>query len=275
VRTQAILLLGLAAQVAAAQDPREIIRRGIEASNRNEEIAKNYTYVERDDTRVFNGDGSLKRARLRTFDVTMTEGSPYKRLTAIDDKPLTAEQERGEEEKLRQSIEERRKETPQQRSKRIAEWDKRRQKNRAFVDELLSAMDFRLLGKETVAGRPAWVIEATPHPGYHPKSTETKFLTKMNAKMWVDCQDYQAARVEAEATDDISFGVFLAKVRKGSRFVIEQAKVNDEVWMLKRAEGRISGRILFSSFAQTLDNTYKDFRKFQADSWVISTDDPR
>ncbi len=267
---RAVLLLAVVSQLFAAPDARDIIRRATEADQHNEELSRNYTFVQRVSRRFLNSDGSVKRTEIRTYDVTLSEGTPYQRLIAIDDKPLPPDRERKEQEKLQKSIEERRRESPQQRAKRVAQWEKDRQKDREFVNELLDAMDFRVTGEEEIAGRKAWVISATPHPGYRPKSMETKFLVKMRGRTWIDEGDYMAARIEAETMDDISMGFFLAKVSKGSRFYIDQTRVNGEVWLPQRIEGQIFARLLIVRFRQSFDMTFKDFRKFQVESHIVS-----
>jgi hypothetical protein len=266
-----LLALGTLIPLHAADNPREIVRSWVEAEQRNQKLSRNYTFIERADTRRWSGDGTLKRAELRTYDITLTEGSPYRRLIAIDDKPLPPDMERREQEKLRASIEERARETPAQRTKRIAEWEKRRQRQGAFLDEVLDAMDFRLAGEQDLRGRKAWVIEATPHPGYDAKSRETKFLTKLRGRVWIDQQDRIAARIEAEVIDDVTFGVFLAKVNKGARFDLDQTRVNDEVWLPSHVTGSLSARIVWMRLRETFEYTYRDFRKFQAESRIVST----
>jgi hypothetical protein len=266
-----VCLAALLVPLAVAEDAREIVRHAMQEDRRNDEIARNYTYLERSNKRWLNPDGSVKREELRTNDVTLCEGTQYRRLVAIDDHPLSADMKKREEEKLRESIEERRKESPEQRAKRIAEWQKKREKNREFLKEFLDAMDFRMTGTGERAGRKYWAIEATPHPGYWPRSMAGKFLAKMRGTLWIDQQDYLPARIEAEATDNVTMGAFIAKVNKGTRFVIDQERVNGEVWLPRRVEASISARVVFSRVRQEFDITYDKFRKFQAESRVVAS----
>ena len=53
------------------------------------------------------------------------------------------------------SLQDRRDESPRQRAERIRDWERKRQKQRAFTRELLEAMDFSLLGTEELRGRKA------------------------------------------------------------------------------------------------------------------------
>src|SRR5208283_3414183 len=109
-----LVLCACVPSILAAQngpDAREIVRHSIESDNRNEAVARSYTFLERDETRMLDRSGKPKKApESRTFDVTLLEGSPYRRLVARNDKPLSPSEERKEQEKLRQSIDERRRE---------------------------------------------------------------------------------------------------------------------------------------------------------------------
>ena len=66
-----------------APDAREIVRRSIELDRKNEAIQRTYTFLERDETRTLDSSGKAsKPPESRTFDVTVLEGSPYRRLVA-------------------------------------------------------------------------------------------------------------------------------------------------------------------------------------------------
>src|ERR1039457_345332 len=87
--------------ILAAQDAKEIVRSAVQVNDRNEEISRNYTYLERQDLRVLDGSGRVKDRKIQTWDITLLEGSPYRRLVARDDKPLPPAEQKKEEEKLR------------------------------------------------------------------------------------------------------------------------------------------------------------------------------
>jgi hypothetical protein len=115
------LLLAVIPALAVAQDPRDLVRRAIELDHRNAELSRNYTFLQRNQVKEFDGGGKLKRSDLRTWDVTLLEGSPYRRLVMRNDQPISPEEQKTEQEKLQASIEQRRKETDEQRDRRIAE----------------------------------------------------------------------------------------------------------------------------------------------------------
>lgn len=115
----AALLVAALAPLAAQPDIRTVVERSLETADRNWRAARNYTFVERSETRSLDGAGKLKERKVKTFDITLLEGTPYRRLIARDDRPLSPADERAEQEKLRHSNEERKRETGAQRKKRI------------------------------------------------------------------------------------------------------------------------------------------------------------
>ena len=74
----AFLILGLSS-ILFAQDPQEIVRRATELDRRNTEISRSYTFLERQENRDVDTKGKLKKTESTTFDVTLLEGSPYRR----------------------------------------------------------------------------------------------------------------------------------------------------------------------------------------------------
>jgi len=55
-------------------------------------------------------------------------------------------------------------------------------------------------------------------PDYTPQLDEAKILKRVRAKFWIDKSEYQWIKAEAEILDTVSFGLFLIRIEKGSRF---------------------------------------------------------
>ena len=234
-------------------------------------LARNYTFLERSETRELDSGAIVKTRKIATYDVTMLEGSPYRRLVAKDDHGLSPEEERIEQKKLQDSIVQRQKETPAERARRIADWERKRQREREPLDEVPDAFDFRMAGEAQIDGRDAWIVEGTPRPGYHARSSLAKLFAKFRGKLWIDKADYQWVKTEAEVTSDISWGLFVARLSKGARLDIRMTRVNDEVWLPKRIEAKASARVaLLKKYRIEADTSFSDYRKFQVESRVVS-----
>ncbi|MBZ5576332.1 MAG: hypothetical protein LAP40_07235 [Acidobacteriia bacterium] len=260
-----------AAGLLPAQDAREIIRRAVEQSDRNTKAALTYTYLQRQEVRELDGSGHVKKRTIQTWDITPIQGSPYRRLVARDDQPLPAAEQKTEDEKLRWNNEQRRKETSEERARRVAEWQLRQEREREPVRELPDAFTFTLAGEEQVAGRPVYRIDATPKPGYKPKSQLANFFPKVKLRLWIDQQDLQGARIEMEVLDTISFGGFVLRLSKGTRLTIEQTRLGDAVWLPKQVALTATGRILLvKGLNREFRYTFSDYKKFQVDSHVLA-----
>jgi hypothetical protein len=270
-------LLAIAAcipAILAAQDAREIVQRAVQVNDRNEQIARNYTYLERQDLRVMDGSGRVTQHRVETWDITLLEGSPYRRLVARNDQPLPPAEQRKEEEKLRKSNEERSKETGEQRKRRIADADKRRdERQREPLKELTEAFDFRLAGEEAIDGHGVWIVDAAPHPGFKGATTLSRAMfPKVHCRFWIEKDGYHAVKLEIDTLDTISLGLFLVRLAKASRIVIELARVNNEVWLPKQVAVTAGARVLLVKgmrFDMQMD--FSGYKKFQADSRILST----
>jgi hypothetical protein len=259
----------------AADDAREILRRALQRNLRNEEVARSYTFLQRQENRALDGSGAVKHRDSKTWDITLLEGSPYKRLVQRDDKPLPRKEETQQQAALQKGIELRRNESPEQRQQRIAEWDRKRKAQQDDLEEIPEAFDLRLAGEDVVDGIPAWIIEGTPRPGYKPKSRTTTYFLKMKGRIWVSKNDYQPIQLEAQSTDTISIGGFLIRLQKGAQVHVQFAYVNNEVWLPKfvglSGEARV---LLVKGLRIDSDFTFSSYKKFTADSRVVATVPP-
>jgi hypothetical protein len=262
--------------LAAAQDARGIVRRSVELDLKNAELSRSYTFLQRQETRELDGSGKTRKHDIKTYDVTLLEGSPYRRLVARNDQPLPPKEQQLEEEKLRNSIEQRRKETPEQKERRIADWKRKQEKQREPLQELPDAFDFKIAGEETIDGAAAYIIDATPKPGYRPRASSASVFPKVKARFWIDKKDYQWAKLDMETLDTISFGGILVRLAKGSHLLMEQARINQEVWLPKRVSVQASARVLLvKGYRADILFTFSDYKKFQTESRVVSVGEPQ
>jgi hypothetical protein len=264
------VLFGVQVSVALAADPREIVRKAVELNARDTQLANDYNYLQRQETRELDRSGKVKVQKDETWDVIPLDGSPYKRLVSRDGQPLSIVEQRFEEQRLQAATEERHHETSEQRERRMEEWRHRQERQRQPLRELPDAFNFTLLAEENLDGRPIYLIEAVPKPDYKPKSTYTAFFPKAKIRAWIDKTDLEAMRIEIEATDTISFGGFLLRLEKGSRIVIEQTRMDGQLWLPRRVSVLAEARLLLlKNFNREMEYDFSEYKKFQADSRVV------
>ena len=248
-------LILAAASYAAAQDVAEIVRRSVENNQRNWAAAPQFQFTEHD---LITKGG--KRTD-RTYQVMMIDGSPYDKTIAVNGRPLSEAQARAEDEKLRREEDHRRRETPQERSKRIAEYEKGRRQDHALMGDMIRAFDFSLPGSEQMNGRECFRVDATPKPGYNPPTRQTKVLTGMKGTLWIDVSQYQWVRVKAAVFRPVSFGLFIAHVQPGTEFTLDEAPVEGGLWMPAHFRVQINASVLFWSRNSVDDETYTDYTR--------------
>ena len=248
----------LAALVALTShaSPREIVQQSIVENEANWAEAPTYSHIERDARHA--GDG-VETAQ--TFDVLIIEGSPYNKLIALNDQPLSREQQAEEERKLRQEINKRQHEPARARDTRIAKSRRELDQNRAMLKAMTEAFDYRLQGDQDVDGHDTWVLEAVSKPGYRPRDRDTRILAGMKGTLWIDKASDQWVRVEAEVIAPVSLLGVLAKVEPGTRFVLEQEPVSATLWLPKHFSVKVKATVLGMIHRTYVeDETYSRYR---------------
>jgi len=264
--------------VVPPEQIRDLLRRAEEKDLENEKRLRDYTYIEREERHKLNGrggesgevkPGEAKKIDSRTWEILEIYGEPVARLTAKDDKTLSASEAKKEDDKIQKIIDKRKNESESDRRKRLEKEEKGREEDRKFVLEVADAFNFRLLGSEALDGRDAWVLEGEPRPGYEPKSRDARMLSKFKGRIWIDKTDAQWVKLDITAIDTISYGFVLARVHKGTHILFEQIRVNDEVWLPKQVEIHLDARVaLFKAYDEDIELTFHDYRKFRTDTKV-------
>ncbi len=237
----------------------------------NEKRLRNYTYIERQVQNTVNSEGKIKSSEVNTYDVLEIYGEQVQRLIEKNDKPLSTKDAAKEDEKIQKIIDKRKNESAGDRKKREEHEAKDREDSRKFVTEVADAYNFKLVGSELVGERQAWVIDGEPRTGYVPHMKEAKFLPKFHGRVWIDKSDLQLAKMDVECLDTISWGLFLARFHKGSRIMLEQTRVNDEVWLPAHLTAKIDVRLgLIKNLDVDLEQSFRDYKKFGSSSKVVA-----
>lgn len=240
----------------------------------NDKRQRDYTYIERQVSHTLDGKGKIKSTEIKTYEMLEVYGEQVERLIAKDDKPLSAKDAAKEEEKVQKIIDKRKEESESDRRKREEREQKEREDDRKFVKEVADAYDFTLVGTESLGGRPVWIIDAEPRPGFQPHSKEAKLLPHFRGQVWIDQGDLQLAKMDMECLDTVSWGLFLARIHKGSRVTLEQTRVNDEVWLPRQMAVKVDARLaLLKNLNVDVEQTYRDYKKFRASSRIVAVDE--
>jgi hypothetical protein len=278
-----VALLSAFAQDAASTKPqadptsslspdqiRDLIRQTAEKDMENDKRQRNYTYIQREEQHRLDGKDQVKSTEIKTSEIMELYGEQVERLVSKDDKPLSDKDSKKEEEKIQKVIEKRKNESEHDREKREKKEEKDREEGRQFVREVADAYDFHFAGIEPLAGRDTYVIDGEPRPGYQGHLKESKFLPKFRFRAWIDKDESQWKKLDIQCIDTVSVGLFLARIHKGSRIIVEQTRINDEVWLPQHINVKVDVRLaLLKNFNVEDDITYRDYKKFRTDTKIV------
>jgi hypothetical protein len=229
-----------------------IIRRSAAANEADWRLESRYDHCERDD----DGDTT------RTYDVTMMEGTPYERLVAVDGRLLPPDKQRDEQQKLQREAANRRVESPSQRAKRVGKYTEKHARVLRLFRQMADAFLFELKDTRSADGRTAYVIAATPRPGYKPPTRDARALTGMTAEFWIDTTSYHWIKAVAQVTRPVSIVGVLVRIEPGTTVAFEKAPVVDGTWLMTHLLVRSSSRVLLLFGHHTYeDERYFDYRR--------------
>jgi hypothetical protein len=238
-------------------DAREIVRRSVEQNKKDWALAPQYAFTKRDV--VAHKEKVTSR---RTYKVLMIDGSPYNQLIATDGHPLPGSGAAVQQGELTQETARRKHEPPEARRRRIAAYEKDRAREQTLMNEMVNAFDFKLTGQEEINGHHCYVLQAAPRAGYRPTSNETKVLTGMRGTMWIDTQEYQWVKVQAEVFRPVPIDLFIADVQPGTEFLLEKVPVAQGLWLPAHFLTRVRATALkLWSKNYSRDETYFDYHR--------------
>jgi hypothetical protein len=232
-------------------DVNEIIAKSVVANQADFKAADHFNWKERDRT----------PRGYQTYQVTMIDGTPYNRLIAENGKPLSPQREQEEMQKQKQETEKRRTESPQARRERIQKYEDGRKHDNNMMEQLTKAFNFKIVGVRRVRGFQAWVLKATPKPGYRPPNMDAQVLPGMEGELWIDQKTYQWVHVHANVIHSVSIEGFLARVEPGTEFDLQNAPVPGGTWQPSHFSTTSKAKVLFVfGHNSQEDDTYWDYQ---------------
>jgi len=199
----------------------EIIQRSVEVNRKDWDAAPGYDYFQRE------RDGE----KSKTYEEIMLSGSRYERLVAIDDRPLSPEDEAKERHRFQKAMAQRQQESPDKRDQRVEQYQREIDRDHSLMGELTKALDFTFSGKEMLGHREVYVLKGTPRADYRPPNKQAKALTGMQGTLWIDAANFHWVKAEAEVVRPVWIYGFVARIEPGTHFELDQAPIAEGLWM--------------------------------------------
>lgn len=187
-------------------------------------------------------------------------------LIAINDKPLTPDQQKAECDRLDGLID-----NPEMLRKKAAREKEDSDRSLRIVKALPDAFYYQYAGTEQSrpglgkAGDDLVRLTFKPNPTYNPPTHAEQVLTGMSGELLIDKDAHRLARIDGVLFREVSFGWgILGHLNKGGRFRVQQADLDlgDGAWEITEMHLNMNGKILmFKPFSMVSDEVLSDFRR--------------
>jgi len=228
-----------------------------------EDLRKLYTCHLSEEEDKTDSDGNVKSRTVKDYDVFYIGEEEVLHLLAKDGKPLEGGEKEKEDDRFNKKYDELEKKQAELAAdpKKQA---KKEEQDEAQLSDFLRAETFTNPRRVMFRGQEVIAFDFAGNPDYKPKKEIDRIIQKLVGVMWVDEQAREIARLEAHFAESAKVGAgLLASVHKGSNFVFEQEKINNEVWLPSYAEVHFSARIVFVNLKQNFIDHYSDYKKFR------------
>jgi len=142
----------------------------------------------------------------------------------------------------------------------VEKFAKKKKERNDLIDATRNAFLFTFVAREPRADRMLSKYRMEPNPAFKPTTRFTSIYTKVRGFVWVDEQAEELARIKGEVTEDISVGLFLGKIYRGSHFMQERYEVVPGLWLASFSQYDFDGRKLFSGFSVHERTFYTNYR---------------
>lgn len=142
----------------------------------------------------------------------------------------------------------------------MEKYAKKKKERSDVIDATHNAFLFTFVANEARSDHLLAKYKLDPNPAFKPTSRFTSIFPKVRGFVWVDEASGELARIEGEVTEDISVGLFLGKIYKGSHFMQERYEFQPGLWLTSFSQYDFDGRKLFSSFSVHERTFYTNYR---------------
>src|SRR5437016_6492221 len=235
-----------------------------------DKLKENYAGSQSEEETEFEGDGRAKKHEVNEYTFFYLNGDEITTLVKKDGKPLSDAEQKKENEKTQKRIEEHQKRAAKKEAKeeKAKEEGKSEEKDEPGIEIFLRACQFVNPRRERFRGQDVLVFDFEPNPEFKPHKLVEKVVQKLAGVVWIDEKAHDVARLEAYFVGDMRFaGGLLANLEKGTSFVMEQAYVNNEVWLPTYQEAHAGVRVLLlKGIKVNAVKRYSDYEKFNVDT---------
>jgi len=178
-----------------------------------------------------------KSRRKETDEVVETKNGDLKRPVLINDRPLTASEQRRADEQIRRLVS-----NPGALRKSLQEQNDDAARSQRMLKILPQALIFRFGQQKGDAVE----LLFSPNPHFHPPTREAQVFQAMEGSLWIDSKQQRLMELSGHLTREVKFGGGLfGHLNAGGQFHVKQMEVAPGYWEMTLLQVDMKGKALF------------------------------
>lgn len=232
----ALALCLLAARPATALDVNELVRRAADRQKESEARSGGVAYQRLEVETDVDGKGRREKVIRRVFAVVPDgSGGTRRDLVEVNGRPPTA----AETKDARKDEEKRRARAA--RGGKGGDQDEL-MSGRPPLHDLLTRLDFEVVGQEVIDGRPNHVVSFGPRTGLVSRTVRDQILNNFAGRAWIDAGEQQVTKIEGHLTRPAKVWGGIALDLRAVEIVYEERPILPGTWAPCREEMRVVGK---------------------------------
>ena len=228
-----------------ARDPVALVRRASE----NELHSSNGNHPYRYELHKIDDN------KITTKEIVETKDGDVARLIAVNDKPLDADAQKAEIDRLNNLAAH-----PELQAHRHKKEQEDSNRANEMIRLLPDAFLYKYEGMVAGPNGPCYRLSFRPNPNFTPPDREAEVYAGMAGELWIDKGQERMVKLDAHLIADVEFGWgILGRLYKGGSILVQQADVGEHHWETTHMKLSLTGKALLIkplSFQTTEDASH-------------------
>ncbi len=252
------MMVSLALAQAPIPNVETLLREAQANQHKMDDVRENYTFHRLRTEEELDDKGAVVKTESDEREVFFVNGRQIGRLVKKDGRPLNEREENSEQARVTNIVKLAMKNGPRVR---------RGRGNIGMISEILPMANVSNPRRISFHGRSTLAFDFTGDPQAKASGTNENAAKKMAGTIWFDEADRQVARMEVHFYDNFRVGGgFLASVRKGTTFDVEQSPIGEGLWMQTSNEQHVDARVVVKTYRVNVHIRNVEFKKFNVET---------
>ena len=175
--------------------------------------------------------------------IVETKDGDVAHLIAINDNPLSTQDQENEETRLKSLLSD-----PGVQRHRMEREQGDSERARKVIRGLPTAFIYTYAGVVDTPQGPSYRMTFQPNPNFDPQDMEAQVLKGMAGELWIDAAQQRVTRLQCKRIKDVDYGFgILGKLDQGGTLLLEQADIGNHQWRTTHMVLIMDARILIKT----------------------------